>query len=164
MPVGFPVAGDVAATVAVYVIDCPMLAVRSLELTVVEVAPRLTVWVKLSDVDVAKLASPEMIAVIVSAGSGERRNARRCARRDCLRGAAGDRDATLEELDGPGRTSGPGAVTEIVAVSVTLCPTTEGLTLEVTAVVVEALPTLSLSAVEVEVAKLASPPKTAVIE
>jgi hypothetical protein len=44
----------------------------------------------------------------------------------------------------------PGAVTEIVAVSVTLCPTTEGLTLEVTAVVVEALPTLSLSAVEVE--------------
>jgi hypothetical protein len=59
------VAGEVAVTVAVYVIDWPMFAVRSLELTLVEVAPTLTVCVKLGDVEAAKLASPAYTAVIV---------------------------------------------------------------------------------------------------
>src|SRR5512135_2594834 len=58
--------------------------------------------------------------------------------------------------------SGPPPVT--VAVNVTLCPAVDGFTLDVTAVVVLALPTDCESAVEVDAAKLLSPPSAPVIE
>ena len=58
----------------------------------------------------------------------------------------------------------PGVTAPTVAVNVTACPDTEGLTDEATVVLLPALLTVWLSAVELLVLKLASPPYTAVIE
>src|SRR5437773_1393370 len=64
----------------------------------------------------------------------------------------------------PDGVPGPGAVTRSVAVSVSLCPHTDGFALDASTVVVAALFTVWVSAAEVLVAKLASPAYTAVSE
>jgi hypothetical protein len=58
VPEGMPLAGARAVTVAVYVTFCPDTEGSTDEVTMVEVAPWLTVCVRMGDVELVKLASP----------------------------------------------------------------------------------------------------------
>ena len=58
VPVGVPLPGEVAATVAVKVTFCPVTEGLALLVSVVEVEAKLTVWESAVEVEVVKLLSP----------------------------------------------------------------------------------------------------------
>ena len=58
LPVGVPVPGEVAVTVAVKVTDWPNTDGLSAEATVVALLALLTVWVRVAEILVLKLRSP----------------------------------------------------------------------------------------------------------
>src|SRR5580700_8441603 len=66
-PVGVPAAGAVAVTIAVYATVCPDTDGSTDDVTIVVVAPWLTVSVRIGDVEPVKLESPAYTAVITCA-------------------------------------------------------------------------------------------------
>jgi hypothetical protein len=64
VPVGVPAAGAVAVTIAVYITVCPDTDGSTDDVTIVVVAPWLTVSLRIGDVEPVKLESPLYIAVI----------------------------------------------------------------------------------------------------
>jgi hypothetical protein len=164
VPVGVPVAGLTAATVAVNVTSSPKTGALGEKLTVVlEVASAATVTVTAGEVLVEKLASPAYFAVIELAP---------VVRADVASVAMplvsvwGEPSAVvpLKNWTVPVGVPAPGLAAATVAVKVTDWPRTGESGVNVTVVVLNACVTVTVTAGEMLDVKVLSPEYTAVIE
>src|ERR1043166_8852937 len=142
VPLGVPAPGAVALTVAVRTTDWLDPEGLAEEVTAVELLALLTVWVTVPEVLVLKLPSPLYTAVIEceAAESAVVVNVAEVPLRPLV---ASGVPASLK-VTVPVGVPPPGAVTLTVAVKVTDCPDTDGLTEEPRAVVVLAALTVWL--------------------
>ena len=152
VPLGVPVA--VLVTVAVNITDCPTLEGLSDEVKAVDDAFLFTTWLTAVEVLVRKVASPPYTAVMewVPAVSAEVEKVATPAVSVPVPSTAAPSLKVTVPL------GVPVAVLLTVAVKVTDCPTLEGLSEEVNAVVDAFLFITWLTAVEVLVLNAASPP------
>jgi hypothetical protein len=143
VPVGVPLPGAVAATVAVNVTACPKTDGFTDEVTDVLVAALFTVWVSVVDVLALKLASPPYVAVMEcdATVSVEIENV---AWPEALTAPVPNVVAPSLKVTVPVGVPLPGLFTLRVAVNVTDCPKTVGFTDELTFVVVSALLTVNV--------------------
>lgn len=156
VPVGVPVAGAVAETVAVNVTDWPDTDGFA-ELTATVVLPPLfTVWLRVEDVLVAKLVEPPYEALIEWLPTA-RADVENTAEPE-LRDAVPSVFAPSLNVTVPVGVPEPGATAATVAVKLTGWPKTDGFAEETIAVVVPAVFTTWLRVDDVLALKLLEPP------
>src|SRR5439155_1301539 len=139
VPVGVPLPGAVAFTVAVNVTACPTTAGFADDATVVVVDALPMVWLSAADVLPVKPVSPAYCAVIVCAATA-RELVASVAWRAAFSAPAPSDVAPSKNVTVPVGVALPEATAFTVAVNVTACPTTAGFADDATVVVVDVSP------------------------
>ena len=157
VPVGVPAPGAVTVTVAVNVVLCPNTAGLTEEASPVAVAARFTVCVGNAPVLAAKLASP-LYSALIPCAAGPKVEVLTWAM-PLPFSAIGAPSGLLPSLNCtvPVGVPDPGGIAVTVAVNVTDCPNTEGLTVDVTAVPVPTRLTVCVGSEPLLTVKFASP-------
>src|ERR1700694_3106378 len=159
VPVRAPVAGAIAVTVAMRFTFTPVLDGFSDDTTLVVVAPWFTVCVNGADALVVKLASPLYMAVIMLAPTARLFTSHVAFPETGTAWAAQPAMSTPPTWKStiPLRAPEAGAVAVTLAVKITFAPVLDGLTDEVSAVLVASRFTVWVGLGAVEPVKLASP-------